>query len=167
MQRTIMLLTGAGFELDSKVDGRHVLQVPFESIMFSGGWTTTCRLLDGPVTVLNVMVAQGDAVARMTLLRPASATSSGLIDARTRLLHMLRGAARVELPDGVDPVSLSAGQSLLVSEPAVGQVVLTSETAIVMRLDIDEPVDPGKLNPENPEKPENPQSPASPASPAA
>ena len=139
MQRTIMLLTGVGFELDSQGNGKRRLQAPFESCTFSGGWDTSCRLLDGPVTVLNVMVSQGDAAARVTVLRSASIPDSGPIDASARLLHVLRGAARIGLSDSASTVSLTTGQSLLVGDPAAGRVELVGEDAVVMRLDIDAP----------------------------
>ncbi len=59
IDRTIALIGGAGFALT--IDGRpeHVIDRPLRPFHFDGGAVTSCRLLDGPVQDLNLMVRRG------------------------------------------------------------------------------------------------------------
>jgi environmental stress-induced protein Ves len=71
--RTMVLLKGAGLELD--FGGGHQLRLSRvgESVQFDGGLPTHCRLLDGPCSDLNLMVAK---------TRPMSARVEQLQDSR-------------------------------------------------------------------------------------
>jgi environmental stress-induced protein Ves len=83
--RTMVLLEGAGLELDFGGGSQRRLSRVGECVQFDGGLPPHCRLLDGPCSDLNLMVA------------------------KTRLM-----AARVEqLQDGRE-VSASHGQSALI-----------------------------------------------------
>jgi len=71
MDRQFMVLEGAGVELTctdatGKASVRRIepLQPPFA---FQGDWRTTCRLLDGPVKVFNVMTRRGKFSAVVSL----------------------------------------------------------------------------------------------------
>ena len=73
VDRLFMVIEGKGVELSCKDDkGRkktnrvEALQAPFA---FRGEWPTTCRLLDGPVKVFNVMTRRGRFSARMDLVQ--------------------------------------------------------------------------------------------------
>jgi environmental stress-induced protein Ves len=67
VDRWIAVATGAGMALT--VDGVDV-EVTAESpaFAFDGGAATTCRLLDGPVQDLNVMVRRGGAAGAMEVV---------------------------------------------------------------------------------------------------
>lgn len=68
IDRTILLLSGAGMVLDSGPHGRHVLAQPFAPYAFAGDWTTDCTLIDGPCRDFNVMVDRRRATACVTVL---------------------------------------------------------------------------------------------------
>lgn len=73
-RRTLIPLSGAGIELD--IDGTiHRVAEPFEPFTFAGAAQTSCHLLDGPVTVLNVMLA-GNGTA--DVIRPQGTVALGL-----------------------------------------------------------------------------------------
>ena len=51
-ERTILLVTGDGFELDfAGAAPARTLAAPLEACTFQGEWRTRCRLLGGPVEV--------------------------------------------------------------------------------------------------------------------
>jgi environmental stress-induced protein Ves len=55
--RTLVLVGGAGVELNFAQHGTSRLSVPGQSVEFDGAWQTNCTLLDGPSTDLNLIVA--------------------------------------------------------------------------------------------------------------
>jgi uncharacterized protein len=57
-QRTLVLVRGAGLELDFDQHGHSRLTAPGQSVSFDGGWQTRCTLLDGPCSDLNLIVAR-------------------------------------------------------------------------------------------------------------
>ena len=61
VDRTLMLLEGAGLELDHGEHGLQWLEGPLCPVSFSGDWTTRCRLVAGPCRDFNVMTARGRA----------------------------------------------------------------------------------------------------------
>lgn len=87
LDRQFMVLEGAGVELTctdengtTTVNRVEPMRGPFA---FRGDWRTTCRLLDGPVKVFNVMTRRG------------------------------KYGAKVELPAGLDSVRASPGETLI------------------------------------------------------
>ena len=56
-QRTLVLVRGAGVELNFAQHGTARLSSPGQSVCFDGAWPTTCTLLNGPSTDLNLMVS--------------------------------------------------------------------------------------------------------------
>jgi hypothetical protein len=76
LDRLFMVTEGAGVDLTSTNDvGRtwtarvNIGQLPYA---FRGGWKTHCRLLDGPVRVLNVIARRGKAGASVEFLKQGS-----------------------------------------------------------------------------------------------
>ncbi|MFL6603794.1 MAG: HutD family protein [Steroidobacteraceae bacterium] len=57
-QRTLILVRGAGVELDFGQHGRTELNTAGQMVSFDGAWQTSCTLLDGPSTDLNLIVSQ-------------------------------------------------------------------------------------------------------------
>jgi len=57
-QRTLVLVRGAGVELDFGPHGRATLSASGQMVVFDGAWPTSCTLLDGPGTDLNLIVSQ-------------------------------------------------------------------------------------------------------------
>lgn len=59
--RTLVLVGGAGVELNFAQHGTSRLSVPGRAVEFDGAWQTSCTLLDGPSTDLNLIVASARA----------------------------------------------------------------------------------------------------------
>jgi environmental stress-induced protein Ves len=57
-QRTLVLVSGPGVELDFGQHGRAKLTMAGQMASFDGAWETSCTLLDGPSTDLNLIVSQ-------------------------------------------------------------------------------------------------------------
>ncbi|MGA2081677.1 MAG: HutD family protein [Holophaga sp.] len=99
IDRTLLLLEGAGLELDHGQFGRAVLRGPFQPAAFSGDWPTCGRLLDGPCRDFNVMSARGRVRHEVAVLRPGR-TPVPLPQAPTVLAYCARGAAALD-PSGL------------------------------------------------------------------
>ncbi len=56
--RTLVLVRGAGIELSFGPHGQAKLSAVGQVVSFDGGWPTSCTLLDGPSTDLNLIVSQ-------------------------------------------------------------------------------------------------------------
>src|SRR5713226_7622808 len=57
-QRTLVLVRGAGVELDFGQHGRATLAAAGQMVVFDGAWSTGCTLLNGPSSDLNLIVSQ-------------------------------------------------------------------------------------------------------------
>jgi uncharacterized protein len=67
--RTLVLVRGAGVELDFGPHGQTTLRAPGQLAAFDGAWPTRCTLIDGPCTDLNLIVARARAEAQAMILR--------------------------------------------------------------------------------------------------
>jgi environmental stress-induced protein Ves len=122
LDRLFMVVEGAGVELKS-IDENGATRThpvyPLRPYAFRGDWMTECRLLDGPVKVLNVIARRGQARATLELLqgnelsKPAKQT---VIAVDLSSLDAWRldgpGEERAAIERGTAPVariSLSAG----------------------------------------------------------
>jgi uncharacterized protein len=56
--RTLVLVRGAGVELNFAQHGTSRLTATGQSVAFDGAWPATCTLLDGPSTDLNLIVSK-------------------------------------------------------------------------------------------------------------
>ncbi len=83
LERWLLLLEGAGFDIDFGPYGRVELTDPLVPIRFSGDWPAVATLVDGPCTDFNLMVDPRCCHARVeafrlasprTLTRPAGST---------------------------------------------------------------------------------------------
>jgi environmental stress-induced protein Ves len=100
--RTLVLVSGAGVELDFGEQGRARLDSVGQRVSFDGSWPTACTLLDGPSTDLNLIVLPKRVSAStdtMQLTQPQIIPTSNWADT---LLCCIAGAVRL---------SNSAGQS--------------------------------------------------------
>ena len=70
--RTLVLVRGAGVELDFGAHGRAVLRAPGQLAAFDGAWATGCTLIDGPSSDLNLIISKTRAEAQTRLLRVAT-----------------------------------------------------------------------------------------------
>jgi len=94
--RTLVLVRGAGVELDFGPCGRATLHAPGQLAAFDGAWPTRCTLIDGPSTDLNLIVARARAEAQAIVLRvtaPEVIRTSGWEET---LVCCVSGAVRIE-----------------------------------------------------------------------
>jgi len=130
VDRTLLLLSGRGMELDHGPHGRVRLAGPLEPVRFPGEWATFGRLLDGPCVDFNVMCARDQARHEVTILRPGRVPSP-LREAPTVLVYCVSGGAAVTgCPGG-----LRAGELLRADGGEAAGLTVTSEdsaTALVV-----------------------------------
>jgi environmental stress-induced protein Ves len=117
--RTIVLLSGNGFELSWPAGsaGSLLARAPFDRLLVSGDEDTTCRLLDGPVEVLNLMVARGRAALGLATASLGASTGAVEIATATRAIHVLRGDVVITV-EREAPVSLRPGDTACLEETA-------------------------------------------------
>lgn len=94
MDRWLLLLEGAGFDLDFGSRGRVNLAEPLAPIRFSGDWPASATLVDGPSTDLNLMVEARRFRSSVEVLPLRSPRVLPLTSATT-LLFVARGTVSV------------------------------------------------------------------------
>lgn len=144
MDRHFMLLSGAGVELTcvdvvAGINVRHAVKEPFAPVAFRGDWQTTCKLLDDPVQVLNVMTRRGRAGARISLPRWMGPLLIEQRAGETVIAVLLSGAAQVV----GDAAPLLPLESVVLDSPE-GELrsIITNggvSRMAVVRLSIEEP----------------------------
>src|SRR5579872_5463470 len=98
--RTLILVRGAGVELDFGGDGKAVLRAPGQLAAFDGAWQTHCTLIDGPSSDLNLMVARKRVEAQTRLLRLTAPEIIHTAGWEETLVCCIQGAAQVEDAQG-------------------------------------------------------------------
>ena len=133
MDRHFTLLEGEGVELDcrdasGRVEVRHAVQAQFAPFEFRGDWTTHCRLLGGPVRVLNVMTRRGHVGAKLEFIHTSASWQIEQLSGATLIAIVLKGAMRVEpgtAASGPDPgrgIVLNENEALRLSAPEGEQI---------------------------------------------
>ena len=141
LDRTLLLLSGRGMELDHGPHGRALLAGPLEPVRFPGEWATFGRLVDGPCVDFNVMSARGQVRHEVAILRPGTVPSS-LPEASTVLVYCACGAAAVTgCPGGLTAGELlradgaeGAGLTVTAEDPATALVVVSLEVQVARHL---------------------------------
>jgi|CXWL01.1.fsa_nt_gi environmental stress-induced protein Ves len=100
MDRRFMLIEGAGVQLafsvvPSGVPLRYAAAAPYAPVEFRGDWKTHCRLVDGPVRVLNVMTRRDRATAVLGVKRWGGAMLCRQRPGESLLAVMLEGRAQM------------------------------------------------------------------------
>jgi len=108
--RTLLLLQGDGVVLTFQDGEVRRLSRPWDLISFAGDRPVDCRLIDGPVRDLNVMVDRRRARMECRVLPGAGERSFPAV--RVRLLYLLSGTGR----HGAD--DLAPGDALLIEGEA-------------------------------------------------
>jgi uncharacterized protein len=104
--RTLVLVRGAGVELDFGAHGRAVLGTPGQLAAFDGAWATSCTLIDGPSSDLNLIISKTRTEAQTRLLRVTTPELIHTAGWEETLACCIAGAVRIENADG-DLVTLS------------------------------------------------------------
>jgi environmental stress-induced protein Ves len=94
--RTLVLVRGAGVDLDFGTHGRTLLRTPGQLAAFDGGWATSCTLIDGPSSDLNLIVSKTRAEARARLIRVATPELIHTAGWEETLVCCITGAAQIE-----------------------------------------------------------------------
>jgi uncharacterized protein len=130
VDRTLLLLDGAGLELDFGPHGRVRVDRPHVPIRFASDWPTDCTLLAGPVRDLNLMVDRRFARADVRVLTADDSQPAAAIT----LLYALLGDWRASVAGGASE-RLSAGELLVVREQA-GRTLALAGAGRVVRADL-------------------------------
>jgi environmental stress-induced protein Ves len=110
LERLFLVIGGSGVELSCTgegVDRRERIDAGRGPFRFSGDWRTSCRLLDGPVRVLNVITRRGRfgaqlAVGNSVVLRKEPEETLVAVDLASLDAWLLRGrVTEARLPDSV------------------------------------------------------------------
>lgn len=119
-ERTLMLLEGRGMELhfDDEAPSRR-LDRPHQALVFDGGWRADCRLIDGPVRDMNLIVDRRRAKGCLEALWLVHEASLCIAVPRV-LVFGLEGTAIVQV-DGIEQ-RVGEGQLLRIDD-AIGRVV--------------------------------------------
>lgn len=130
LERRFMLLEGDGVELTcERADGQAVstlrVDAPFVVHQFSGDWKTWCRMLGGPVRVLNVITRRGRFSSEVEVVPLDGRSVAEQKPGETLIALVLQGRARIA---GIEP-GLSALDALRLDAPEGARVALPAEGA--------------------------------------
>lgn len=131
--RHIMLLEGKGMRLETEVSGPLDLALPYRPVAFSGDWTVTGQLTDGPVRDFNLMVARASGKGSLTCLKLSAPLPLMAIGA-THLVHCIDGefSAGGHLLGPGETVILTGNESVVLSplsdDTLIAHCVITTAT---------------------------------------
>jgi hypothetical protein len=94
LERTLLLLEGAGFILDLESRGQAAVMNPLIPFAFSGDWPVSASLVDGPCTDFNVMADPRRCLARVEAFHLDGARRLDL-GAATVAIFVARGTVSV------------------------------------------------------------------------
>jgi uncharacterized protein len=123
--RTLVLVSGAGVELNFAQHGTARLTTPGQTVSFDGAWQTRCTLLDGSSTDLNLIVATDrvESTSRSTALTEAQVIqTAGWAEV---FVCCLSGAMR--LTNSVGEVESLQAVDVARCMPSDGAIVCTPE----------------------------------------
>lgn len=124
--RHIMLLEGKGMRLETEEAGVLDLAQPYRPVPFSGDWTVTGRLVQGPVRDFNLMIDRAHGKGSLTCQKLAAPLPLTAIGA-TQLVHCIDGEFSVggHLVGTSETVILAGTESVVLSP-------LTEDTLIAL-----------------------------------
>ena len=123
--RTLVLIRGAGVELDFGSEGRAVLRAPGQLAAFDGGWATSCTLIDGPSSDLNLIVSKARAETRARLVRVTTPELIHTAGWEETLICCVAGAAQVENAAG--HIATLSGADVARCTPADGVLTCAAD----------------------------------------
>lgn len=126
IDRTIMLLEGAGMALSVEGGLERVLDRPWRPYAFPGEARTECRLLGGPVRDFNLMLARDVVAGRLEVLELAADQEQEIAPAELVLLYGLAGLVRIagETLEPGETLYLEAPERLFLSSAVGASLVL-------------------------------------------
>ncbi|AOJ68285.1 MULTISPECIES: HutD/Ves family protein [Burkholderia] len=118
VDRTLVLLAGAGMTLVDADGARHELRAPLERAAFAGEAELAAELHDGPTRDFNLMTRRDAARGSVDVWHAGAAHA---LHADTVLLFCASGASVVDLGDGA-PIALHPFDTLRIDDPANGEL---------------------------------------------
>lgn len=129
LDRIIVLLKGNGFELSHASAPPQKVSAPFGSLHFGGDWHTSCRLIDGPVEVLNVMAFRDQVGCSIAQVSVGKEPLSQLVTGTTKAMYVLGGAVTARLAGGPE-LSLETGDTVRIEMEAPRAMQLRARNGI-------------------------------------
>ena len=123
--RTLVLVGGAGVELNFAQHGTSRLSAPGQSVAFDGAWQTSCTLLDGPSTDLNLIVASERAQSMSRAMALTEEQTVQTADWTEVFVCCVSGAIRLTNTAGV--VQSLQAVDVARCAPSDGEIVCTPE----------------------------------------
>jgi environmental stress-induced protein Ves len=123
-RRIITLLEGRGIALTFDRAPPVVLDRVYRAIAFDGGWRTECRLLDGPVRDMNLIIDDTQVAATFEVRTLEEGASLEFAACESTLLHALRG--RFQARHAGQRIALRAGETLRIDDAAAARVMTTA-----------------------------------------
>lgn len=132
IDRTIVLLEGGGFTIES--DGRqlHDLRESFVPFAFAGELKVSVRLHGAPTLDFNLMIRRELAEGEVVMM---SAQNSRRLCADTALLYVAQGAACLSDPNGLQ-LQLRTGEFVRLHEGAVLPDLLCAAGSVVLAVHV-------------------------------
>ncbi len=110
MDRTIMMIDGLGLELDFGGNGTALLDRRYNPVEFRGEWSTRCRLVSGPVEVINVITDRRRVTHHVTVMALGMNERLRDLKGEASIIFCLVGEAELVL--GKERFVLAAGETL-------------------------------------------------------
>lgn len=111
-ERHLVVLSGAGLELEHGDPSVRARLRPLEPYRFDGGQAASARLVAGPVEDLNVLVRRGSAQVELEALRLGTRRARVTLARGQAFAHLAAGRARARVTGQEEPFELDSGHSL-------------------------------------------------------
>ncbi|WP_246641693.1 HutD/Ves family protein [Paraburkholderia edwinii] len=113
IDRTLVLLSGAGMLLDEAQGHTHALEQPYGIARFAGEAAIGARLIDGATRDFNLMIRRGAATGDIDVWHSGE---SHAVSADTLLLFCAAGSLNVTLAGVDEPVALATNDTLRIDD---------------------------------------------------
>ncbi|WP_429282999.1 HutD/Ves family protein [Paraburkholderia sp. GAS41] len=134
IDRTLVLLAGAGMLLDEAQGPTHALTQPLDIARFAGETAIEARLVDGATRDFNLMVRRGAATGELDVWRSDGGTSgpsTRKLSADVVLLFCAAGSLEVTLGDAA-PMTLAVDDTLQIEAPDALTCGVSGEGALLV-----------------------------------
>jgi environmental stress-induced protein Ves len=111
-ERHLVLISGAGLELELGEPAVRTRLRPLEPFRFDGGAAARARLVAGPVEDLNLLVRRGAAQVELEALRLGTRRARIALARGQAFAHLVAGHARARVTHEDEPFELEPGHSL-------------------------------------------------------
>jgi environmental stress-induced protein Ves len=128
IDRTLVLLFGAGMLLDEAGGITHALREPLDLARFAGETAIDARLVDGATRDFNLMVRRGAATGDVEVWRDATRAQ---LDADVVLLFCAHGELQVATGDGAHAITLTTNDTLRIDHAHALPCEVTGQGALL------------------------------------